>query len=285
MKKYTLAFSPCPNDTFIFDAMVHQKIDTKGFQFDYVLEDVETLNQWALEGRHDISKVSYSVLSQLLSTYRLFQSGSALGRGVGPLLLSKQPLPEGVDLKTFLEQSSIAIPGQWTTAHFIFSIAFPNASNKQAVIFSEIEQGLIDNRFDIGLVIHESRFTYQEKGLYCLMDMGSWWEQNMHAPIPLGGIVVSKQVPEEDAKIIEGLITESIQYAWQHYPQLGDFVTQNAQEMNEDVMRQHINLYVNSFSENLGQEGQAVVNLLIEKAKTLGLCPAGAQLEWVSGGF
>lgn len=282
MRTYTIAFSPCPNDTFIFDAMVHQKIDTGDLRFEYVLEDVETLNSWARESRYDISKISYSVLSQLLDSYRLLRSGSALGRGVGPLLLTREPLPADMDIAAFLETAKIAIPGQWTTANFLLGAAFPRAQNKEAVLFSEIERGVVEGNYDAGLVIHESRFTYAERGLHCLMDMGQWWEETTGMPIPLGGIVVKKQVPEEDARQIQAIIRTSVAYAWEHYPSLGDFVTRHAQEMSGDVMRKHIELYVNDYSSDLGAEGCDVVNAMIEQARRSGIAKADTALEWVA---
>lgn len=280
MRTYTIAFSPCPNDTFIFDAMVHRKIDTGDLGFEYILEDVETLNHWAMDGRYDISKISYSVLSQLLDSYRLLRSGSALGRGVGPLLLTREPLPAGTDIAAFMQQGRIAIPGEWTTANFLLNSAFPAAQHKKVVLFSDIEQALLDGKYDAGLVIHESRFTYAERGLHCLMDMGQWWEARTGMPIPLGGIVLKKAIPAEDARQIEALIRKSVQYAWEQYPTLGGFVTRNAQEMSEEVMRKHIELYVNAYSLDLGPEGCAVVTDMIDKAKQAGLCKADAVLEW-----
>ncbi|OJU76541.1 MAG: 1,4-dihydroxy-6-naphthoate synthase [Bacteroidetes bacterium 47-18] len=282
MRTYTIAFSPCPNDTFIFDAMVHRKIDTGDLGFEYILEDVETLNHWAMDGRYDISKISYSVLSQLLDSYRLLRSGSALGRGVGPLLLTREPLPAGTDIAAFLQQARIAIPGEWTTANFLLNSAFPAAQHKEVVLFSDIEQALLDGKYDAGLVIHESRFTYAERGLHCLMDMGQWWEAGTGMPIPLGGIVLKKEIPAEDARQIEALIRKSVQYAWEQYPALGGFVTRNAQEMSEEVMRKHIELYVNAYSLDLGPEGCAVVKDMIDKAKQAGLCKADAVLEWAA---
>jgi len=282
MRTYTIAFSPCPNDTFIFDAMVHRKIDTGDLGFEYILEDVETLNHWAMDGRYDISKISYSVLSQLLDSYRLLRSGSALGRGVGPLLLTREPLPAGTDIAAFMQQARIAIPGEWTTANFLLNSAFPAAQHKEVVLFSDIEQALLDGKYDAGLVIHESRFTYAERGLHCLMDMGQWWEAGTGMPIPLGGIVLKKEIPAEDARQIEAFIRKSVQYAWEQYPALGGFVTLNAQEMSEEVMRKHIALYVNAYSLDLGPEGCAVVEDMIDKAKQGGLCKADAVLEWAA---
>lgn len=278
MKKFTIAFSPCPNDTFIFDALVHQKIDTKGFQFDYVLEDVETLNRWALDKTYDISKISYAVLPELLQHYRLLPSGSALGNGVGPLLLSKYPLPENIDLHDYLSDKKIAIPGLHTTANFLLSTAFPKATNKEVVLFSEIEDAILDNKYDIGLVIHESRFTYKERGLHCLQDMGQWWEDNTQLPIPLGGIVLSKSIPSNEAEVVAQLIQDSLKYAWANYPVLAPFVCEHAQEMSEEVMRQHINLYVNKNSIAIDDLGKAAIEEVIKRSGKVDL----EMLEWVS---
>lgn len=277
MKTFTIAFSPCPNDTFIFDAMVHQKIDTKGLSFKYVLEDVETLNQWALAGKHDISKISYAVLPELVASYSLLLSGSALGKGVGPLLLTAQPLPENTDISQFLSQARIAIPGLHTTANFLLSAAYPDAQNKEVVLFSDIEQAVLEGRYDVGLVIHESRFTYQERGLFCLQDMGQWWEQNTQMPIPLGGIVLKKSISSEDAQLISQLIQESITYAWHNYPELGTFVSEHAQEMSEEVMRKHINLYVNKNSINIDEEGRGAIRAMLERSH-LG---SAEDLHWI----
>lgn len=271
MTTITLGFSPCPNDTFIFDALVNQKIDTGDFKFNYVLEDVETLNQWAEQGKLEVTKLSYNAFLNLTGKYSLLDSGSALGRGVGPLLISHQPLPSTENLEALINQSRIAIPGLNTTANLLFSLAFPDARQKTEVVFSDIENKVIDHEFDLGLIIHESRFTYQEKGLHKWMDMGDWWEKTTGAAIPLGGIVVRKDIPQEQAKQIENLIRESLRYSRRQYPNLSEFITNHAQEMSEDVMRHHIELYVNEYSESLGNTGRAAVTMLFEKAYQNGL--------------
>lgn len=267
--KLTLGFSPCPNDTFIFDAMVNGKIDTKGLQFDYVMEDVETLNRYAEEGKLDITKLSYNAFLQTVDRYALLHSGSALGKGVGPLLVANKPL----DLNN-IEQFKIAIPGFNTTANLLLSLAFPLAKNKTAVVFSEIEDAVIKGEYDAGLVIHESRFTYQAKGLTKLMDMGDWWEQEVNAAIPLGGIVARRSFDKELLATIDSVIKESVLYSWEHYPELSSFITENAQEMEEAVMRQHINLYVNEYTTDLGEVGRTAIQTLFDKAKKGGLLNA-----------
>jgi 1,4-dihydroxy-6-naphthoate synthase len=264
--KLTLGFSPCPNDTFIFDAMVNGKIDTRGITFDYVMEDVATLNAWAEEGKLDITKLSYSTFLHTVNQYALLHSGSALGEGVGPLLVAKTPL----DLAR-IDQLKIAIPGFNTTANLLLSLAFPNEKNKTALVFNEIEAAVLDGTYDAGLIIHEGRFTYQNKGLHKLIDLGDWWEHTMNAAIPLGGIVIRRSFDKELCATVDSIIKESLAYSWARYPQLSSFITENAQEMEEDVMRQHIQLYVNDYSTDLGEKGRKAITTLFEKAKAGGL--------------
>ena len=257
----TLGFSPCPNDTFIFDAMVNNKIDTKGLKFNTRLEDVETLNKWALEGKLDITKLSYGVLPKVKDKYDLLNSGSALGRGCGPLLISKEPIP--LDK---VKDCKIAIQGLNTTANLLFSTAFPEAKNKEIMIFSDIESAVLDGRVDAGVIIHENRFTYQLKGLKKVIDLGEYWESTTGSPIPLGGICVRKTLPDELKKQIDQLIHDSLKESYRHYPSLSPYITSHAQEMDEKVMRQHIELYVNDFSLDLGEAGRAAVEKLMAAA-------------------
>jgi len=255
--KLEIGFSPCPNDTFIFDALVHQKIDTEGLEFIPVLEDVQTLNQWAMEGKLPITKLSYGVLPLVTGQYNLMDSGSALGRGVGPLLLRISSNETNVD------QSVIAIPGENTTAHLLFSLAYPDALNKVFVRYDEVEDFVLAGK-GLGVIIHENRFTYAEKGLIKITDLGDYWEQQTGAPIPLGGIVISKEFDRPLQKKVERLIRESIEYAYKVYPELNDYIRDHAQEMSEDVMRKHIDLYVNDYSISLGREGRKAVKTLME---------------------
>lgn len=259
--KLTLGFSPCPNDTFIFDALVNHKIDTEGFEFETKLEDVQTLNQWAKEGRLDITKLSYGVLPLVLDKYSLLNSGGALGKGVGPLLISNkivQGSKEEID--EMVNQSTIAIPGENTTAHFLFSLAYPDAKNKVFLRFDEIENFVAAEK-GLGVIIHENRFTYMDKSLYKIVDLGDYWEQNTGYPIPLGGIVAKQNLPH--ATQIDKLIRKSLEYAFANYPFITDYVKQHSQEMSEAVMRQHIDLYVNDFSLDLGDKGRAAVSKLL----------------------
>lgn len=259
--KLTLGFSPCPNDTFIFDALVNKKIDSGGLQFDVVLEDVETLNRWALAGKLDITKISYGVLPLILSNYALLNAGGALGKGVGPLLIANKEIS---NLRSEISNLTIAIPGEHTTAHFLFSMAFPTAQHKKFMLFSDIEQAVLSGEVDCGVIIHENRFTYHQKGLVKLMDLGDFWEQQTGGPIPLGGIVMKRSLPDELQQPINALIRQSLEYSFKHYPQLSDYVKAHSQEMEEDVMRKHIDLYVNNYSLSLGDDGLAAVETLLE---------------------
>ncbi len=262
--KLTLGFSPCPNDTFIFDALVNHKIDTGGLNFDVVLEDVETLNKWALEGKLNITKLSYGVLPLVLDKYMVLNSGSALGSGVGPLLISNK---EQRILN--VEESTIAIPGEHTTAHLLFSLAYPNAWHKIFLRYDEIENFVLDGK-GLGVIIHENRFTYTAKGLHKIMDLGDYWEKETSLPIPLGGIVVNRSIDKQIVLQIDKLIRISIDYAYDHhYNILTDYVKKHAQEMSEDIMRKHIDLYVNNFSIDLGEVGKKALKKLIEVYHTI----------------
>jgi 1,4-dihydroxy-6-naphthoate synthase len=256
--KLTLGFSPCPNDTFIFDALVNNKIDTEDLSFEVLLEDVQTLNQWALEGKLAITKLSYGVLPLVLDKYIVLNSGSALGKGVGPLLISNSPAS-----KQEVEQQLIAIPGENTTAHLLFSLAFPNAKNKVFLRYDEIENFVLAKK-GLGVIIHENRFTYQAKGLYKIIDLGDYWEQETGNAIPLGGIVIKKDIDITVQKKIDTLIKKSIEYAFSKYPELNDYIRSHAQEMSEAVMRQHIDLYVNNYSLELGEKGKDAIHELLK---------------------
>ena len=256
--KLTLGFSPCPNDTFIFDALVNQKIDTNGFEFDVLLEDVQTLNQWAQEGKLAITKLSYGVLPLVLDKYKVLNSGSALGKGVGPLLISST-----ADTNQSIEDSLIAIPGENTTAHLLFSMAYPEAKNKIFIRYDEIEDFVLAKK-GLGVIIHENRFTYEGKGLKKITDLGDYWEQKTSNAIPLGGIVIKKELDTSIQQNIDALIKQSIAYGFSKYPALNDYIKCHAQEMSEQVMRQHIDLYVNEYSLDLGEKGKKAILKLLE---------------------
>lgn len=257
---FTLGFSPCPNDTFIFDALVNKKIDTEGFTFEPVLEDVQTLNEWALQGKLDVTKISYGVLPLLLKNYIVLNAGGALGKGVGPLLITKQTGAENKDVN----EMTIAVPGEHTTAHMLFSLAYPKATKKKFMVFSAIEDAVLNGDVDAGVIIHENRFTYQQKGLHKLVDLGEYWEKQTGNPIPLGGIVMKKSFDTAVLQKVDSLIKHSLEYAFENYPLITDYVKQHSQEMSESVMRQHIDLYVNNYSLQLGPDGKAAVNTFLD---------------------
>jgi 1,4-dihydroxy-6-naphthoate synthase len=261
--KLSLGFSPCPNDTFIFDALVNNKIDTEGLAFDVHLEDVQTLNEWAKAGKLDLSKISYGVLPLVLSQYQLLNSGGALGKGVGPLLISKKAIDPLLFQET-VNNFTIAVPGINTTAHLLFSMAFPDAKQKTFLVFNEIEDAVLSGKVDAGVIIHENRFTYQDKGLVKLMDLGTYWEDQLQVPIPLGGIIAHRRIGNELATKVDRLIRKSVEFAFSNYPELTDYIRSHAQEMSEDVMRKHIDLYVNNFTIDLGIEGKKAVDTLVE---------------------
>jgi len=266
--KLTLGFSPCPNDTFIFDALVNKKIGSEGLEFETVLEDVETLNQWALEGKLDITKLSFPAFFQSLDKYQLLDAGSALGEGVGPLLVSKSKLPESTprapNEKSPLNEKTIALPGINTTANLLFSFAYPEATQKKFMIFSAIEDSVLNGEADLGVIIHENRFTYQQRGLHKVIDLGHYWETRMKTPIPLGGIAISRSIAKATAIQINGLIRKSLEFAFQNYPVLSAYVRQHSQSLSEEVMRQHIDLYVNDYSLSLGDEGRSAIKILFD---------------------
>ena len=256
---FTLGFSPCPNDTFIFDALVNHKIDTEGIEVNAVLEDVETLNRWALAGKLDITKLSFPAFFQSLDEYTLLDSGSALGKGVGPLLITKN---KNQLTESEVNHATVALPGKNTTANLLFSFAYPQAVKKQFIIFSGIEDAVLSSKTDLGVIIHENRFTYQQKGLNKVIDLGEYWETKMNAPIPLGGIAIKRTIEPAQAKTINKLIRKSLDYAFAHYPFITDYVKEHSQEMSEDVMRKHIELYVNNYSLQLGNDGRKAIEIL-----------------------
>jgi len=241
---------------------VNKKIDTDDFTFKPLLEDVETLNQWALKGKLDITKLSFPAFFQALDKYALLNSGSALGKGVGPLLISKSQNVASLRAERSNDTLSIALPGAHTTANLLFSFAYPNATNKKFIIFSAIEDAVLNGETDLGVIIHENRFTYQQRGLHKVMDLGEYWEQKMKVPIPLGGIAMKRSIERSISMQVDSLIKKSLEYAFKNYPLVTDYVKQYSQAMSEEVMRQHIDLYVNNYSLDLGNDGRhAIIEL------------------------
>jgi 1,4-dihydroxy-6-naphthoate synthase len=274
--KLRLGFSPCPNDTYIFDALVNNKIDTGGISFEVVMEDVQALNEMAIQKKLDVTKISYGSLPLILDNYVVLSSGSALGKGVGPLLISPFPLPEPA-----IKQCVIAIPGRHTTAHVLFSLAFPEATNKVFLRYNEIEDFVLDNNgsleniqsVKLGVIIHENRFTYQDKGLISQIDLGNFWEAETGLPVPLGGIVADRSLPDDVKFQVQNLIRKSLEYSIAQGHELSDFVKVNAVEMSSEVMRKHIVLYVNDFSLDLGEPGKKAIIKFLQVHSSINKLP------------
>jgi 1,4-dihydroxy-6-naphthoate synthase len=274
--KLTIGFSPCPNDTYIFDALVNGKIDTGDLQFDVVMEDVQTLNEMAIAGKLHITKVSFGSLPLILEKYVVLSSGSALGKGVGPLLIAPLEIPTPA-----IKHCTIAIPGRHTTAHVLFSLAYPEATKKVFLRYDEIENFVLSNTstleniqsVKLGVIIHENRFTYQDKGLVKITDLGNYWESETGLPVPLGGIAAQRTLPDDIKLKVEKLIRKSLEQSIAGGNQLSDFVTKNAMEMSEDVMRQHIELYVNDFSVDLGDDGRNAIRKFLQVHSSINKIP------------
>ena len=266
----SLAFSPCPNDCFMFDAIVHERIDLEGLEFSVTLADIEALNHAACAGGVDVTKLSFHAYAYCVGDYVLLDAGSALGRNCGPLLISKRALAPG---DVAAGNVRIAIPGRYTTANFLCGLAFPRAQHKTEMLFSDIEAAVLDGRVDAGLIIHENRFTYAARGLRKIIDLGEFWEAETGAPIPLGGIVVRRSLPDDVKARVNRVMRRSVEYACAHRDASLPYVRAHAQEMSEAVMYQHIDLYVNEYSVDLGREGKRAVELLFERAQSVGVIP------------
>ncbi len=256
--KINLAFSSCPNDTFIFDALVNNKIDTEGIEFNPIIADIDKLNIWSSSHRYDITKLSYYAFTKCYEKYKLLNSGSALGDACGPILIKR---PETV----LNPNSSIAIPGELTTANLLLKIAYPSFINKTSVLFSEIEDLVCSGKFDAGLIIHENRFTFQKKGLVKVEDLGDFWFNKTNLPIPLGGIAVSRNFSEQEQKKIDRLILKSLKFSLKNKESPSKYVKAHAQEMDAKVIQSHINLYVNDFSIDLGMRGRNAIIKVFEE--------------------
>ena len=269
--KLSLGFSPCPNDCFMFDAIVNRRIDLEGLEFAARLADVEALNKAAFAGEAEVTKLSYHAYAYCARAYVLLEAGSALGRNCGPLLISRRPVSrEEVESGTL----RIAIPGKYTTANFLLGLAFPAARDKTELVFSAIEPALLNGEYDAGLIIHENRFTYEAKGLKKIVDLGEFWESETGTPIPLGGIVVNRALPDGVKQAVNRVLRRSVEYAFAHREASLPFVREHAQEMSEEVMYRHIDLYVNEYSVDLGNDGRRAVEALFERARTAGIIPA-----------
>jgi 1,4-dihydroxy-6-naphthoate synthase len=254
----------------MFDAIVHRRIDLEGLDFNVQMADIEALNAAAFAGQIDVTKLSFHAYAYCIGRYVLLDAGSALGRNCGPLLISKRAITREEVARGGMK---IAIPGKYTTAHFLLSLAFPQAADKTELVFSAIEGALLDGSFDAGLIIHENRFTYAAKGLKKIIDLGEYWEAETGAAIPLGGIVINRALPTDVQQKMNRIMRRSVEYAFANRTASLPFVRANAQEMSEDVMYQHIDLYVNEYSVDLGSEGRRAVEVLFDRAKSVGVIP------------
>ena len=266
----SLGFSPCPNDTYIFHALVHGRVHLVQSSIASVqLEDVETLNEWALHQRLDITKLSFHAFAHVRDHYTLLQSGAALGRGCGPLLISGSG-----NKPARLDDWTVAVPGKYTTAALLLCLYQPAYRHLVVMRFDQILGALAAGEVNAGVIIHESRFTYRNFGLHCLQDLGEWWEQTTGLPIPLGCIAAKKSLPEEVREEFDHAIAASISWADAHPREGWEYIRAHAQEMDAQVMRSHIGLYVNDFSKGLGDEGGRAVHELLRRGAAVGLFAA-----------
>ncbi|MBF0201344.1 MAG: 1,4-dihydroxy-6-naphthoate synthase [Desulfamplus sp.] len=284
-KKFTLAYSTCPNDTFIFNAMVNGLIHEEGISFDVTLEDVETLNLRALKGEFDITKLSFAAFGVLRDKYALLKSGAAIGRGCGPLVVA----PWGKSLRWENKRPSVAVPGMGTTAFVLFTLfikdMFPDIEpGITAIPFEKIMPSVMAGEYDLGVVIHEGRFIYKNMGLDALVDLGQWWEEMSGLPIPLGCIAVKRELGSGIALKVENLIRKSIAHAWRNPDLAMPYIREHAQELDESVIREHIKLYVNEFSMDMGDEGERAVHALYEKGERAGIMPKNKLPLFAHGG-
>ena len=272
----TLGFSPCPNDTFIFDALVHGRVEAAGLRFQERLEDVETLNRLAADGALDVTKISYGAIPHLLRDYVLLRSGGALGRGCGPLLVARRELSAAE-----LAGARIAIPGRNTTANLLLRLFAPHAAPGVELVYSDIMPAVARGEFDAGLIIHESRFTYPRHGLARVADLGEWWEGTTGLPIPLGGILARRDLGDATIRAVEDGIRRSVEFAFAHPEASRPYVRAHAQELDDEVTQQHIDLYVNRFSVDLEEEGARAIEALFARARAAGVIDAEVPSPFV----
>jgi len=276
-RELTLGYSPCPNDTFIFYALTHGLVSLPDITIRERLDDVETLNQLARRGVLELTKISYHAYGHLRDSYVLLRSGGALGRGCGPLVITSRPDATLQDLKG----RPLAIPGDLTTANLLLQLCSGGFEQVVSMPFDQIMPAVASGSVTAGVIIHESRFTYQQFGLHQVIDLGSWWEAETGCPIPLGGILARRDLGAATIKAVEQAIAASLAYAWQHPDEPRDYIGQHAQELEANVIDQHIGLYVNTFSSDLGTEGVKAVTTLFERAEAAGLLPHSTQTLFI----
>jgi 1,4-dihydroxy-6-naphthoate synthase len=275
MKKLTIGYSPCPNDTYIFYALAHNRVPLEGISFaPPILDDVETLNCWALQQKLDVTKLSFHALGHVLDSYVMLSAGAALGRGCGPLLVTRKGhvLHPGRD--------RIAVPGKYTTAAMLLQLYEPRYENIRTVRFDKIMPAIADGTIEGGVIIHESRFTYQDFHLRCVQDLGQWWEEETGLPIPLGCIAARKNLPEKVLPEIDSAIRKSLEWARKNIVQCMPYIKNHAQELSSDVLQSHIELYVNDFSLHIGDEGKSAVRELLRRGRDAGIFPKIRSNGW-----
>ena len=268
MKTLTLGFSPCPNDTFIFGALATDKLEVPGFRLEIIHEDVETLNKLAREALLDFTKISFHAFALVVKRYALLRSGAALGRGCGPLVVAREPM----DMDS-LRGEAIAIPGELTTANLLLQLYGEGFTHVHPRSYETIMPRLQRGEFAAGVVIHEGRFTYHNYGLHQVLDLGGWWEETQGLPLALGGILVRRDLGSEVAELIEDAIRNSLNFARQNSEEIWPYIKTHAQEMDDEVIRHHIDLYVNDYTLDLGEEGELAVETLLELAHKRELLP------------
>ena len=273
--KLTLSFSPCPNDCFMFEAIVNRRIDLEGLEFLVQLADIETLNRAAFEGAAEVSKLSFYAYAECVRDYELLSAGGAFGHKCGPLLISKLPITKE---EVACGDLTIVIPGKYTTANLLLGLAFPTAQNKTELTYARIESALLEDKFDVGLIIHESRFTYQARGLKKIMDLGQWWEGETGLPLPLGGVVIKRSWNRNIKTAVNRALRRSVEYAFAHPEASRDFVRAHAQEMSDEILKQHIDLYVTRYSVDLGKQGRRAVDVLFQRGLANGIV---SEKDWL----
>lgn len=276
-QNFTLAYSPCPNDTYIFAALTNGLLDDAP-SVRVQLEDIENLNNSALKGDYELTKVSYGAIPMLMKEYRILRAGGALGRGCGPLLVTRPG--NGTRIEEFANRL-IAIPGEMTTAFMLLRLAMRKRPQTLALRFDRIVEAVANGTADAGLVIHESRFTYQSEGLVEVADLGDWWESQTGMPIPLGAILARRDLDDAQARGINDAVARSLRFARTNEPAVMKYVREHATEMQEEVMRKHIGLYVNEFSDDVGEQGIAAVNELFSRAHAAGIIPQTTRADFV----
>ncbi len=272
-KNLTLAYSTCPNDTFIFYALAHNLIERHDLQFKIELADVETLNQQARAGVFDVSKLSFAAIGHLLDTYGVLRSGSALGRGCGPLIVARPGFNLNRIDSNQIDSKKIAVPGMWTTACMLLGLYLSKKPDVVSIPFDLIMPAVESGDLDFGVIIHEGRFTYKNYGLICLLDLGKWWEEKTSLPIPLGGIAIRRDIAPETAQRVESAIRESTLYGFKHRTETNGYIKKYAREISSAVIRRHVDLYVNEFTVEIGEQGKEAIEALFEMARNRGILP------------